>query len=384
MGYKNRTKVFLTIVILVIIAFFAMLIYYDPLKLFHKPWIYKQYMQKSMREQAAGLLNHWKYDSIILGSSMLENTSSKEASEVLGGTFINISASGSDYKERSIMLDYAIYKQPNLKRVIYSLDNLGWSREGHPSINIKYWAYLYDKSILNNFKIYMNERYLSCIFSMSSKKKCMGYKVDFDRPKAWLKIAYEAKKFGGLENWFSSNDMQIKRTLRTILSTIKNIDNQQMQTLKGHELQVVKSMKYLDDYIVQFADKYPNIEFLYILPPYSRAKMATIAQQRKADFKVYKESLRYIVSKSEAYKNLKVFAWGEEAFLDDIANYKDLKHYSYKLNSWMIYSIKDNYGLLNADNIESYLGIVTDKALNYDLNIIGDKIKTFLGLDRVK
>ena len=384
MRYKNSTQVFAAVVIATIVMFFAMLIYYDPLKLFHKPWVYEKYLQGSMREQAAGILNNWQYNSIILGTSMLENTSSKEASSTLGGKFINISSSGSDYKERSIVLEYALYKNPKIKKVIYSLDYLGWTREGHPSIGIKYWDYLYDKDILNDFKIYINKKYLNCIFSINSKKECMGHEADFDRPKAWYKTVFEAEKFGGLENWFKSNDVQIKSTFKTILKATNSIENNSMQSLEGSDLGIKKSIKYLDDYIIKFAKEYPNVEFIFILPPYSRIKMATIAQTRKSDFRIYKESLKYLAVKSDVYENFKIYAWGKEAFVDDISNYKDLGHYSNEINSWMLQSIKNSHGLLGANNIESYLSVITDKALNYDLNIIGDKIKTFLDIKKVK
>jgi hypothetical protein len=50
-----------------------------------------------MRQQAAGIINNYEFDSIILGTSMLENTSAKEAGEKLGGKFMNISLSGSNF-----------------------------------------------------------------------------------------------------------------------------------------------------------------------------------------------------------------------------------------------------------------------------------------------
>ena len=51
----------------------------------------------NMRQQAAGIINNYEFDSIILGTSMLENTSAKEADEKLGSKFMNISLSGSNF-----------------------------------------------------------------------------------------------------------------------------------------------------------------------------------------------------------------------------------------------------------------------------------------------
>ena len=95
------------------IFFWAVIFYYDPLKILHTPWKYTSYLQNNMRQQALSLIKYWKFDSVIIGTSMLENTSSKEASQYLGGKFINISLSGSDFSERKVVLDYVLKKRLN-------------------------------------------------------------------------------------------------------------------------------------------------------------------------------------------------------------------------------------------------------------------------------
>lgn len=64
-----------------------------------------------MRQQAAGIINNYDFDSAILGTSMLVNTSAKEANEILGGRFFNISMQASNFYERSFVLQYAIDKK---------------------------------------------------------------------------------------------------------------------------------------------------------------------------------------------------------------------------------------------------------------------------------
>lgn len=46
---------------------------------------------KDMRMQARGLILYKDFDSAIIGTSMLENTSAKEANKKLGGNWINLS-----------------------------------------------------------------------------------------------------------------------------------------------------------------------------------------------------------------------------------------------------------------------------------------------------
>jgi len=375
MKYKKIVKTYVISVPLLAFIFFGTLFILDPLKLFHKPWVCKEYLEGNMREQAAGIINNWKFDSIILGTSMLENTSSKEASKKLGGSFVNISLSGSSFLERKLVLEYALRKK-ELKKVLYSLDDLGSSTDKVDDTYVmSNWSYLYDDNKFNDIQAYLNNKYLKHIFSF----RCVGEKVDFDRPNAWYKFKEHSLRFGGLDNWFKAkNNQQIKDTFSQILTTISHIkathvvvDNNMNEKIKNIE-------QYLDEALIAIVEKNSKVDFIFIVPPYFRGKYAMWAQANKSHFELYKTSLKYLVLKSKQYNNMKVYAWGTEKFIDEIANYKDLSHYEYKINSWMLDAIKETKGLLVEENVDEYLNVVTQKALKYNLFMFGDKIDSYL------
>ena len=91
----------------------------DPYSLFHRPWFNKGKMYDNLRIQNYGLIKYEQFDSLILGTSMLQNTSAVEASEKLGNNFANLSVSGSSFYERFLMLNRA-FKTKELKHVILS------------------------------------------------------------------------------------------------------------------------------------------------------------------------------------------------------------------------------------------------------------------------
>lgn len=368
---KSKTLVitFLTSSLLLGAIFFATLYVYDPLKIFHKPWIYKEYLQHNMRQQAAGIINNFEFDSIILGTSMSENTSSKEASKLLGGRFINISIAGSDFFERAIVLNYVL-KKKNIKKVLYSLDSFGglvYPRKGHPAYHLNDWSYLYDNNPLNDFRAYINNRYLKCLFSISSKKKCMGKKVDFDKPNSWEHVHSSLIRFGGLNNWNA-------RTFNVILKET----NQTIKDDKNLKKLILKSHQYIDNTLIKFVEKYPDTEFILFLPPHSRIKYAIKAQYNIPYFERYKANIRYLVNKSNHYSNLKIYGWGNNSFADHIENYRDLNHYASKINSFMLKAISKEEGLLTNNNIDNYLDDFTKKAVKYNLYELKAKVKDYL------
>ncbi len=380
---KNRkiVKTFIVSSFILTALFFSIVLFYDPLRLFHKPWVYKEYLQPNMREQAAGIINNWKFDSIIIGTSIIENTSSKEASEKLGGCFVNLSLAGSSFYERAIVLDYA-FRKKRIKKVIFSLDSgglFGVEKGGEGVYALSNWDYLYDDNSWNDFKAYMNNKYSECLLLPRSKRRCMGWKVDFDRPNAWYQYKVHSVKFGGLDYWFKDrDDIQTKNAFSKILKTIKAIKLGETRIDPSLEANIVKSRAYLDETLLRFVSKYPDTEFILILPPYSRINNAIIAQYHTSAFERWEASVRYLVSKTSEFKNLKIYGWGNDAFVDDIANYKDLFHYSHTIDSWMLSAIQRDKGRLTVANIDKYLALFTKKSLDYNLFRVGDKIDKYL------
>lgn len=374
MRYKNIVLTFFYTALIVATFFFSIIYYYDPLKLFHKPWVYKSFLQSSMREQAVGLLRHWKYDSIILGTSVLENTSSKEASKILGKKFINISIAGSDYFERSIVLDY-ILPRKKINTILYSMDDLGATRRGDLHHHYKYWSYLYDDDIWNDIQIYLNSKYLKCLFSLQSKQECMGGKVDFDRPKAWYKDEKVIVTFGGFDNWIKNQESaNMQHAFYLIVHSLKDSERKKGINTLRIKAGIERSKKYLDQYILRHVKRNPKTKFLLIIPPYSRLVYALNAYKDMDSFIVYMESLKYLVDASEENENLKVYAWGNDDFVDDIANYRDLTHYNEKINSWMLHAIQRDEGFLTRQNVDAYLKLFKQKALDYNSTTILNRV----------
>ena len=113
MFYKQAIYSFFSVVFGGIFLFLTTITILDPYSLFHEKWFHKGEFYSNMRVQAHGLINFTDFDGIIMGTSMLENTSSYEASKKLNNHFINLSVSGGRYFEKFTILNYA------LKHLIY-------------------------------------------------------------------------------------------------------------------------------------------------------------------------------------------------------------------------------------------------------------------------
>ncbi|WP_086241047.1 hypothetical protein [Campylobacter devanensis] len=373
MSDKNAKKFIIATIITPIAlgAILLSLIYiYDPFQIFHKPYFREATFFADMRKQALGIIKHYKFDSYIIGTSMLENTDSKEATSKLNsdGRWINISLSGSTFNQRAMVLDY-IFQNQNPKHIIYSLDGYYMvnmvNRLSNSTLD---WDFLYDNNPYNDIKLYRNSKFMICALKFSDDKGCVGTIDDIYQITNWYKEYKEL--FGGFDNWIKNKDNgTIKQTLIDIKNgNIKNIDN---QDIIGN-IDILAQQDYLHKYLIRFFRDYPNTKFSIIIPTYSRLfyrmqNIETIYNDNSKFFYTWEKSLRYFITQSSSYKNVKVYGFDELDYADDIANYRDLPHYNKDLNSIQLDAIKNQTNILTPQNIDKYLATLEQKIKSYDI-----------------
>lgn len=379
--YKKHAKTFLALTLGLPFLFFLGLYLYDPMQLFHKSYLKKElHLHGNMRQQAAGIINNFKFDSIILGTSMLENTSANEASKKLGSKFVNISMSGSDFYERSYPLNYLLNKK-KIKTIIFSLDSSYISqRKGHSSYKIDTFNFLYDGNRFNDFKAYLNDKFLECFYGLSYENKCIGRRSSLDRPNAWYPSKSHSVRFGGLDKWFKAkNNNQIKGAFSSIVNTAKKIRKGEVVALGSNlEERKQKAENYLDEFVLKYAQKHQNTKFILVFPPYSRMRYAFWAQHSLPNWEIHKHIVAYLAKKSDQLPNLEIYGYEDQDFIDDIANYKDLGHYHQSINSQMLIHFKNKQHLLTSNNLDAYLAEADQRAKNYNVFEIADAIEKFL------
>ncbi|WP_096014817.1 hypothetical protein [Campylobacter lanienae] len=374
MSDKNAKK-FIFISLLYPLPFVVIilgLIYiYDPFQIFHKPYFREATFFTDMRKQALGIIKHYKFDSYIIGTSMLENTDPKEATNKLSsdGKWINISLSGSAFNERAIVLDY-IFQNQNPKHIIYSLD--GYHIVNRLNNNTLDWDFLYDNNPYNDIKLYINSKFMICAIQFSDNEICLGNIDNIYQITNWYKGYKEI--FGGFDNWIKyKNNNEINQTLIDIKNgNIKNIDN---QDIIGY-IDILAQQDYLHKYLIRFFRDYPNTKFSIIIPTYSRLfyHMQNILMQNIEIYKdnskffyTWEKSLRYFITQSSSYKNVKVYGFDDLDYADNIANYNDLSHYNKDLNSIQLDAIKNQTNILTPKNIDKYLKTMEQKIKSYDI-----------------
>ena len=366
MRHKKLVLSFCSLFFAISAVFIFILWLVDPLRLYHKPYFCKdEFFSSNMRLALPGLIKHNDFDSIIFGTSMLENTSAKEASQYLGGKFMNLSFPNADYYERDLVLDYLL-RHRKIKKILYSLDpdKFFFQRKGLKSYPLKHFVYLYDKNPFNDIKAYLNDKMLKKVFSFGFSCKVS----DIDRPSAWMRNEKYMARFNGFENWLKDRDDKeiVKIHIEDIIDAGKFMLSGEEEDLSEVDELIKKSVQYIDDYFLSNVKKYPDIEFIAFIPPHSRLKDSMIVNSFHAKFLTVKEAYRHIVTASMFHKNLKIYGWGNLEYQNDIKNYRDLVHYGPDMNTMMLQYIHDDFGRLTLDNFDEYYEQYEENARAFD------------------
>lgn len=342
-----------------------------------------------MRIMAANAINSGKFDSYIMGTSIAENSSAREIEELLGdGRFANISMSASTFYERSLVLRH-LFSKGEAKHIIYSLESESYFNQSmeQPAYPAKNFIYLYEGSRLTNLKIYFNITAVKSVRRQWPVRRSFtrGRYKDYDMPYNWSGIRVNSQRYGGLEKWFAAkNHHQIKEAFADISKSAKRGNSTRLKETAFTEAELAtieKAKAYCDEYVIKFVKEHPSTEFYLFFPPYSRIRFATWYQDDKSAALVHQGVVRYFVEMAAQYKNLHIFGFEDQPFLDDISLYRDTLHYHEAINSLINRSIASGKNMLTEENVDSYLDSCEELALNFDLKSLAARIDDYLNSD---
>ena len=190
-------KIFFTALPAIWLYVIASVYVYDPLQIWHKPFFRKTTYSRNARESMPAIIRDYDFDGIIIDNSYSENTSAAEASEKLGAKFMNLSVTGATTYENKMLTEY-VFKRKEIKRVLYFLETSYLEQiKENESYPLSQYAFLYDDNKFNDFKIYMNFKYLQGSLFFSNNKNYIGIERDMDAPYAW---------YGGSKKFFRGFD----------------------------------------------------------------------------------------------------------------------------------------------------------------------------------
>ena len=289
------------------------------------------------RYQNIGIAHNNQHETIITGTSLSENFKTSLSNEVFDTKTIKIPMSGASAKEQSILISNAISE--NTKRIIWDIHYTAYHGDkNRMHKSHEFPLYLYDKSSLNDLKLYGSFD----ILKLSLKK-------------AVFRDKYYTNNMDELYNWYQNdkNKFGEKQVLKYIDRLKVIINNSKVN--KEYNFDNLKNN--FDGNILPIIKENPNIEFDFYFPPYMvNYFMGFNRSNLLNDIIKFKQ---YFLEKSFEYSNMNIHDFSVDyETIEDLKNYKDTHHFSQNISDKILQDIRSNSFLVNKDytakNINNY------------------------------
>jgi hypothetical protein len=281
-----------------------------------------------------GLAKNQAYDTVVSGSSIMENTRNDFVAKLCGGAAVNLSMPAMSASERRLMIETALASRP-LRRVIMVLDfnEFAGGVDERQDVAGPLPRYLYDRNPFND----------------------LPYLLSWDvLVKSWRIVTGDtSEKFTSDPNaaWFWGNVVHFGRdqVLRGLDIAHLNARYQQRQrTLEGMRAS-------FDHNLLPLVRGHPAIEFDIVWPPYSILVWLDFAQrdqvQVSLDFK------RYLFEATRGLPNVKIIdLQSERAITHDLDRYNDIYHFDPGVNEWLVDATCHDRNRVDAGRIDDFEG----------------------------
>ncbi len=333
--YKRYIRFFLISFFLLILTVALTVGVIDPFFHYHAPIGGVNYIIDDQIHQNPGIAQNFKYDSVILGSSMTANFDTDLFARTMGLNTVKLSYNAAYPKDIDNIMQLVNDSPNQIKQVFLGIDvNTYRAAPGITAYSIP--EYLYDDSMLNDVSYLLNKDVLLDYIILPQVKQestplneiyCFWRNLPCG--KEYVAIYYDRPE--------EFNDMLPADTYRD------NID-ENMRT-----------------YILPYIESMPDTQFTVFFPPYSILYWYT--QYAEGNLEAELEGERQIMEQLFAFPNVRVYYFQNDYdFITDLNNYSDYTHYTHEMNDQMtLWFAEDDCPYeVSAENYEEVLSAMEE------------------------
>jgi hypothetical protein len=331
--------------VLVLAAVGAFNAYVDPFQQYRIPGPYPARFYTSLhRYIAPGLARNADYDTLLSGSSIVENTRNSAIGRACGGTGLNVAMPALTAFEQRQIVGLALASRP-LRRAVLILDFNAFS--GEPEQRDKLAgpmpAYFYDRNSWNDLPYLLSWGVLAKSWRIVTDDRSERFRTDPDAPWWWA----DEKQFGRAE-------------------VLQGLDPRNLNARFAQPPRELPGMeKSFRRNLLPLIDAYPQTEFDLVWPPYSIVVWADFVQ--RSQLEVSLAFKRYVFEATRGLANVHVIdLQGVAEVTHDLDRYADLYHFSPAINAWLIDAACHDRYRVRADNVDALEHDLRVQALAFD------------------
>ena len=344
MTNKKFVIISLSSVLLILFIISITIIIIDPFFHYRNPNQYN-YVLNQEWYQNDGIVKHFNYDAIITGTSMTENFKTSEFDELWNTKSIKVAYAGAMFKEINDLLVTATDYNKNIKIILRCLDlyKLNEPKDKTAYDEKTYPYYLYDNIIINDIKYVTNKNALTNVIE-SLINSIMGFdSTTFDEYSTWYNECVFSEK--------------------NVIASYKRVPKNPEYTTSSTDYQ--NTLENIQQNVIDLALKYPDIDFYLFYPPYSIYYWDNLNQLGVLNMQI--DCIEYTTKLLLEHSNIHLYSFLDEYdIINNLNNYKDVRHYSEKINSIILNKMKKKDNLITLKNYATKMKEIREYYNNYD------------------
>jgi hypothetical protein len=311
----------------------AFVVWVDPFQQYHLASRYPpRFYFLHHRYIDPGLAKNQAYDTVVSGSSIMENTRNDFVAKTCGGSAVNLSMPAMSASEQRLMLETALANRP-VRRVIAVLDfnEFVGSVDERQDVAGPLPRYLFDRNPFND----------------------LPYLLSWDvLVKSWRIVAGDtSEKFTSDPNaaWFWGN---VKRFGRD--EVLRGLDLAHLNARYGQRQRAIEGTRASFEHnLLPLFRNHPETEFDLVWPPYSILVWVDFAQRDQLG--VTFKFKRYVFEATRGLANVSIIdLQAERVVTHDLDRYTDLYHFDPAVNESLVESACKDGNRVDASNVDAY------------------------------
>ncbi len=309
----------LALVILVVVLF-------DPFYHYHKPWFGLTAVLTDKEYQCVGTLRNFDYDSLIVGSSVVENNNNAWFDQAFSCHAIKAVRSYGATADLCYLLD-AAHEDHTLTNVFYNIDPSSLAAEPVTTYESTGCPmYLYDRNILNDYQYWFNKDVLFEKIPYMLMKSLSGYDA------------------GESYNWAQWKTFSTV----SILSNYARLPQvTPMMAADTYQTQLEGNLALLEKEV----SAHPETQYYFFFPPYSILWWDNMNRSGELESYLYNEQIA--MERLLTYDNVRLFNFqAREDIVANLDNYLDTLHFSAQINAQMCEDMAAGKNEVTTENLQ--------------------------------
>lgn len=311
----------------------------DPFFQYHKPIPGWNYAIENQLSQNAGMIKHFDYDSVILGSSMTTNFDTDLFDDLFDIYSLKLCTNAAQPKDIAIMLSELNEYHPDLNMVFFNIDPHNYTAEPEVT-SYAYPEYLYDDNVWNDCAYVFNKDVI-----LDYIVKPQMQKNNTKRNEIYWNWQYM---------YYGKEALESSYTAPVLTDVAMPEDAYREQTAYN-----------MDTYILPYIREMEDTQFVVFFAPYSI--LYWYDQMAEGGIGARMSQIEQMVEELLAYPNVRVFYFQNDyAYITDYDNYCDSTHYRHEMNDYMTECFQTGEYELTKENYRTVLQEAKEWFLTFD------------------